>query len=108
MLWRTRKSSFIFTNKKNPEKGIMSTVLGIISAVSICIAIYLTYKNDGMALMQYGVVVLLSIVYSCAGVILGILSYKEQDIYKLFPVLGLVFNIISIIAGGIIVCQGLM
>ena len=71
------KSGYIFTNKKNPKRGIMSTVLGIISVVSVCIAVYLTYRNRGDAPMQYGAVIVLSIIYAGIGLIPGIRSSME-------------------------------
>lgn len=107
MLWKTRKSNYIFRTKKNPEKGIMSVIMGMISVVSIYLSIYLTYKNKGTALMQYGGTVFLSLIYSVAGLVLSILSFKEQDIYKLYPVMGLVLNVISIITCGFILFYGL-
>ena len=107
MLWKTRKSNYIFRTKKNPKKGIMSVIMGMISVVSIYLSIYLTYKNKGTALMQYGSTVFLSLIYSVAGLVLSILAFKEQDIYKLYPVLGLILNTISIITCGFILFWGL-
>jgi hypothetical protein len=100
------KRGYIFTDKKNPVKGIMSTILGIIAVVSICISVDLTYKNKGQALVQYGAAVLLAVIYSIAGLILGIRSFREQDIFKLFPILGIVFNAIAIFSGGAILYLG--
>jgi len=77
----------------------MSTILGLISIISIGLAIYFAYQNNGIAPMQYGAVVILSLMYSMTGVVLGILSYKEQDIFKLFPVIGIILNIVALLAG---------
>ncbi|NLL76586.1 MAG: hypothetical protein GX235_05005 [Clostridiales bacterium] len=97
-----RKSGYIFTAKKHTEKGIMATILGIISAVSVTAAIYLSYKNKGAAVTQYGAAVFLVTLFSLTGLILGILSRMEKDRYYLFSYLGIGFNtavlaIISII-----------
>jgi hypothetical protein len=100
------KRGYIFTDKKNPRNGILSTILGIIAVASICIAIDLTYKNDGQALIQYGAAVLLAVIYSIIGLILGIRSLKEPDIFRLFPILGIIFNTIAILAGGAILYLG--
>ena len=59
------RPGYIFTDKKNPERGIMSAILGVIACVSVCLAVYLTYQNKGAAPMQYGSVILLSMVFSC-------------------------------------------
>ena len=100
------KPGYKFTNKKNPERGIMSAILGIISVVSICLAVYFTYQNKGVALAQYGSVVFLSIIFSVTGMVLGILAYLEKDIYKFFPVFGIASNTIAILASGFIFYLG--
>jgi formate-dependent nitrite reductase membrane component NrfD len=100
------KRGYIFTDKTNPRNGIMSSILGVIAVASICIAVELTYKNNGEALMQYGAAVLLAFVYSIVGLILGIRSLKEPDIFRLFPILGIVFNAVAIIATGAILYFG--
>ena len=102
------KSGYIFTNKKNPKRGIMSTVLGRISVVSVCIAVYLTYRNRGDAPMQYGAVIVLSIIYAGIGLILGIRSSMEQDIFRFFPVTGILFNVAAMAACSFILYMGVV
>lgn len=43
---------YIFTNKKESKKGIMSAVLGIIALVSLFLAVYETFRNQGQALVK--------------------------------------------------------
>lgn len=93
------KRGYIFTDKKNPRNGVMSFILGVIAVASIGIAVELTYRNGGQALMQYGAAVLLSLIYSIIGLVLGIRSLKEPDIFRLFPSLGIIFNTMAILAG---------
>ena len=50
----TKKNGYIFTNKEHPQRGIMSTVLGIVSAVSIILALYFTFQNGGVAQPRMG------------------------------------------------------
>lgn len=85
-----------FTKKKNPNKGIMSTSLGLIATCSICLAVYLAYLNKGIALPQYGMVLFLSLIFSVTGLVLGIISCTEKDIYRFFPVLGVILNAIAV------------
>nr|WP_318684313.1 DUF6142 family protein [uncultured Acetatifactor sp.] len=94
-----KKKNFIFTNKKHSQKAIMSTILGIISVVSLCAVIYLTYLRDGNAENGYGVTALLAAIFSVAGLILGIIALREKDSYKLFPGLGIFFNLAAL--GGV-------
>jgi hypothetical protein len=56
--------------------------------------------------MQYGAAVLLAIIYSIIGLVLGVRSLKEPDIFRLFPILGIIFNTLALIAGGAILYFG--
>ncbi len=100
------RPGYKFTNKKNPQQGIMASILGTIAMVSVGLAIYLTYLNKGVAPMQYGTVILLSLLFAIVGLVLAIRACMEKDIYRLFPVLGIILNSITILAGGFILYLG--
>ncbi|MDE6220490.1 MAG: hypothetical protein K2G51_08705 [Lachnospiraceae bacterium] len=102
------KEGYIFTDKKNPKWGIMSTILGLIAGASICLAVHRTYLNKGSALMQYGAVVLLAMIYAVAGLVMGIRSLNEKDIFRIFPVMGILLNVLTIITSGIILYLGVV
>ncbi|MCD8037894.1 MAG: DUF6142 family protein [Lachnospiraceae bacterium] len=104
---KIKKSDYIFTDKKNPRRGIMSTILGLIAAVSVALAVYLTYLAEGSAPMQYGVVVFLALIYAAAGMMLGIRALFEKDIFRLFPILGIVLNVIAMTEVGIVLYLGI-
>ncbi len=100
------RPGYIFTDKKNPQRGIMSAILGAISVASVCLAVYLTYQNKGVAPAQYGSVILLSLIFAVTGMVLGILAMLEKDIFRIFPVTGIILNSMTIIAGGFILYLG--
>ena len=83
-----RKKNYIFTNKKHSDKAIMSTILGVISLVSLGIVTYLSYSQGGVMHGGYGVTGVLATVYSLIGLILGVLTLRDKDIYRFFPVPG--------------------
>lgn len=85
----------------------MASILGVIANVSIVLAVYLTYQNKGVAPMQYGTVILLSLIFALIGLVLGIRSCLEKDIYRLFPVLGIIWNGIALLVGGFILYLGI-
>ena len=85
----------------------MAAILGVIADVSIVLAVYFTFQNKGVAPMQYGTVILLSLVFAAVGFVLGIRSNLEKDIYRLFPVLGIVLNSMALLAGGFILYIGI-
>lgn len=80
----------------------MSTILGIISTVSLGIVIYLTYKREGEAATGYGVTGLFAALFSLVGLVLGIITAKDKEYYRLFPWLGIVLNIIALGIVGLI------
>lgn len=87
------KKNYIFTNKTISYKAIMSIILGVIGVASIVVAIALTYAKDGQATLEYGGVVLLSLIYGFVGLILSIISKREPDRYYFFSYLGMVLNV---------------
>ena len=101
-----RRSGFMFTNKDYSKKGIMSTILGIISAVSICLALYLTYMNQGQAEFRYGTVAFLTLIFAGVGMGLGIASRMEKDKFYLFSYIGIVMNALSLMAISFILYAG--
>lgn len=100
------KEGYIFTDKKNPKWGIMSSILGLIAGVSVCLAVHLAYLNGGTAFMQYGAAVLLAMIYAAAGLALGIHSLMEKDIFRIFPVIGICLNVLTMVASGLILYLG--
>ena len=86
----------------------MSMILGVISLVSMIIVIYLTYKNGGEAKGGYGVTGLLATIFSLTGLVLGIITLKEKENYKLFPFLGTILNSVVLIGIGFLLYLGRM
>ena len=101
-----KRKNYIFTNKKHSYKAIMAAILGIISLVSLGIVVYLTYLRDGQAQNGYGVTGLLAAVFSLAGLVLAIISFREKDNYMLFPWLGLLLNVAGLGSVGLILYLG--
>ncbi len=90
------RRNYIFTNKKQSERAIMSTILGMISTVSLGIVVYLTYKRGGEATVGYGVTGLFATIFSLVGLVLGIVTIREKEYYRLFPWLGTILNGIAL------------
>ena len=101
-----RGKGYKFTNKKHPEKGIMSTILGIISLVSVGVSVYQTYLAKGNASTNMGVVGLMVTIFAIAGVILGYISKNEYDKFLFFPYLGMILNIVALACVSVILYAG--
>ncbi len=74
----------------------MATILGIISNGSLGIVIYLSYLSGGNVPVSYGLTGLLAVIFSLVGLIMGVLTVREKDMFKLFPVLGILLNLIAL------------
>jgi len=101
-----RKKAFIFTNKIQSKKGIMATILGIISFVSILSCIYITYKSGQEATSNCGVTVFLSLIFSLTGMTLAVVSRTEKDKYYIYSYIGMVLNFLVISCVSIILFAG--
>jgi hypothetical protein len=97
---------YIFTNKKESRKGIMSTVLGAVSLFSLFLAVYGTFQNQGEALVKYGMGVLFALLFALTGIVLGIMSKMEEDKFYLFSYLGILLNVLAIAGVGFILYAG--
>ncbi len=91
-----KRKNYIFTNRKHSPRAIMSTVLGLISNVSMGIVLYMAYLRGGNLPISYGMTGLLAALYFTVGLILGMLTLREKDMFKLFPVLGTLLNLVAL------------
>lgn len=89
------KRNYIFTDKKHAEPAIMSVILGVISLAAMALVVYLTYKSDVEAPNGYGYTGLLATLFTTIGLILGIVTVRDKNNFRLFPILGIILNIIS-------------
>lgn len=90
-----KRKGYIFTDKKHTEKGIMSTILGVLSIITLGTAIYLSYLNKGSASARYGAAALLAVIFMITGIILGVWSTTEKEKFRLFTVLGIITNVLA-------------
>ncbi len=85
---------------------MMSTVLGVIGLVSLGAVIFLSYRDGGMARTGYGFTGILATLYALAGLYLGVITVRDKTYYRLFPVLGVVLNLVVLGLVGLILYMG--
>ncbi len=90
-----RDKGFIFTNKKHTEKGIMSTILGVLAGITLGLAGFFSYRNGGRATERDAAAALLAVIFMSVGLVLGIWSTSETDKFKLFTLLGIIVNVLA-------------
>ena len=87
-----RRQPYKFTIKKISPWSVMSTVLGVISLVSMLLAVIFTFHNQGEARIGYGLTSILSLIFSGVGMGLGIKTRLEKDMYYIFANSGIAVN----------------
>lgn len=90
------RRGYIFTNKAESKKGILSTFLGALSLAGLAAAIYLTFIHQGEAFVKYGVAGVLCLFFSAAGLALGILARLEEDKFYFFAWMGILLNALAL------------
>ncbi len=102
----SKKSSYMFSNKEHTLKGIMATILGVISLASIGYIVFDSYRSAGEVPLQYGAVAFLVMIFAFAGIVLGVISKSEPDKFYFFSYLGIVLNMLVLAALSVILYAG--
>lgn len=71
----------------------MSAILGGINIASLAAVLYLAYQKGGDVPMSYGLTGLLAVIFAIVGLILGVMALQEKDVFRVFPVLGIILNL---------------
>ncbi len=81
-------AKYKFTDKNHSEGGVLSCIMGLASIVVLGGAVYISFNNNGEASAIVGDMALASFLLSFFGLVIGLVSYKEQDKYYLFSHIG--------------------
>ncbi len=101
----TRK--YLFTSKKTSYKGVASFIAGAISFLTFLVVISLVLKTGGNAGPRLGATGFVSLIFSAAGVIIGIVSLVEKETFRLFPRLGTGLSLFTLILWGGVIYVGI-
>lgn len=91
------KKGYKFTDKKQSPMGISSSIIGIIAVGLIIYGINVSFKADGYGGSIIGILGSISMVLSAVGLVLGLRSFKNDDVFYLFSWFGSIINSISLI-----------
>ncbi len=100
------RKGYKFTNKKHSEKSVMSTVFGFLSMISMMVLIYLSYRLGGEVPVNYGIAVMLILVFGIVGLVLGVLAMQEREKFRFFAIMGLVLNGLAIFSVSAVLYAG--
>ena len=101
-----KKNSYMFTNKQHTQKGIMSTILGVISLTTLAYAVVMSYLKAGDIPRQYGAAAMLVMIFAFVGITLGVVSKTERDKFFFFSSLGIALNVLALAVISVILYAG--
>ncbi len=78
--------------KKHPIKGIISTILALISMIFFLMACIISSQSKGNAGLYIGIIGIGCLILSITGAVFAWLSLNEDDIKPIFPTIGALLN----------------
>lgn len=101
-----KKKRKIYTDKKHAVKGIVATALAVAALILFAVIIYISFKHGGEADMWIGSLALISILLGVVGLVLGLMSFRNENSYKLFAQIGSFLNVFVLLIWGLIYMIG--
>ena len=101
-----KRKGYIFTSKRHSNRAVMATILGIISLAALGTVVFRSYLDAGETTVSYGFTGFLATLFSFVGLCMGIVTVKEKDYYRLFPVLGILLNLLALGSVSLILYAG--
>ena len=76
-----KKKSFMFTTRHYSFMSIIGILLGVICAFAVTTVIFVSYKQAGKVDRGFGGVGLFSVFLNVIGIVCGLISIRERDVY---------------------------
>ena len=83
-----------FTDKKISRGGVMSSLFAMLAAGMLCAGVYISYRAHGNGGTNVGILGAGAFLLALVGFVVGIRSFKGDDVYLGFPWFGVVSNAI--------------
>lgn len=96
-----------FTDKKLSRGGLIASGLFLFSAISFVAGVYISFKNHGAGTEIVGILGTVAFLLSIVGLIIGLRSFKEDNVFLGFPWLGTIGNAIILVGMGSIILIGI-
>jgi len=87
-----KKTLYSFKEKKHSKKGILSTILGGISLLIFLVLAIVSASSRGNAGIYAGTIGLSAMLLSICGLIIGLISFAEEDKIYLYSKIGSVLS----------------
>lgn len=94
---RRRRNSYKFTEKTHSKKGIISLSIAAVVVLLYIIFVFLSFKGAGTLSAYYGSVGVLAMLTSVVALVISIMSFFEEDSFKIFPRLGFITSLLAVV-----------
>ena len=92
-----RRRGYKFTEKKHSRQGILATILATGLLVWYLIFLNLSFQASGSLSAYYGSAGVVAMLATFVVFIVAIKSLKEEDSFQLFPRMGVVLALLSMV-----------
>jgi len=94
---RRRTSNYKFTEKTHSVRGIVGLGIGALSFIIGIVLVVVSFKNKGNGSVYLGSFGVLALLLSVVAFVLSVLSIREEDSYRIFPVSAMICSTISLV-----------
>ncbi|MCR5278746.1 MAG: DUF6142 family protein [Lachnospiraceae bacterium] len=101
------KRKIIYSNKEHTKKGIFSSLLALVSFLTLCFLIVMSYRAKGEISPTFGAIGFMCTLFSSAGIIIGLMGKNEPDKFYLFAYIGIIWNVIDLLFVSAILYAGI-
>ena len=97
---------YIFTDKHETRRASCLPCWERCPSFPSCLPVYGTFQNQGEALVKYGAAVLFALLFSLAGLVLGICREWCRIVFYFFSYLGMTLNALALAGIAFIIYAG--
>lgn len=81
-------NKYKFSDKSPTLGGTISTIIGVVALITFIWGVYVSFKAKGYAGAEVGACALIAFILSVIGLIIGLMSFKEDDKFYLVSKIG--------------------
>lgn len=101
------RKKYKFTDKKHSKGGLIASGLFLFSLIFVVTGIYMSFSKHGNGSMAVGGLGMAAIMAALMGFIIGMKSFKEDEVFLIFPWIGTVGCAVILLGMGAVVLIGL-
>lgn len=105
---RKKRQKYKFTEKTLSKRGLMALGLALASLAALGIMIFLAFKSAGNLSVYIACYGILAMIAAVVGLVLAILSLREEDTFRSVPWGALALSLLAILSWGGVYIGGIL